>query len=114
MSAARSDTAAAVLGGSRPSKGNNGIRKALAALALGATLSMAPAADGVLAQDADTEEEDDSGNWGLLGLIGLVGLAGLAGLKRRKDTGYTAGYTATPGDAVAPNIHGATGRSVDS
>jgi MYXO-CTERM domain-containing protein len=90
------------------------MRKALAAVALGATLSVAPAADVVLAQDADTEEDDDSGNWGLLGLIGLLGLAGLAGLKRRKDTGYTAGYTATPGDAVAPNIHGATGRSVDS
>jgi MYXO-CTERM domain-containing protein len=86
------------------------MRKALAAVALGATLSMAPAADVVVAQDADTEEDDDSGNWGLLGLIGLVGLAGLAGLKRRKETGYTA----TTGGAVAPNIHGATGRSVDT
>ena len=110
MSAARPDTATAALGGSRPSKGNNGMRKALAAVALGATLSMASAADVVVAQGADTEEDDESGNWGLLGLIGLVGLAGLAGLKRRKDTGYTA----TPGDAVAPNIHGATGRSLDS
>ena len=86
------------------------MRKALAAVALGATLAMAPAADVVVAQGADTEEDDDSGKWGLLGLIGLVGLAGLAGLKRRKDTGYTA----IPGDAVAPNIHGATGRSLDT
>ena len=86
------------------------MRRALAGAALGVALSLGPVVEPVFAQDTDTEEDDDNANWGLLGLIGLGGLAGLAGLKRRQEPGYR---PATTG-AISPNIHGATGRNVDT
>lgn len=39
------------------------------------------------AQEAETEDSDNTGLWGLAGLLGLLGLAGL---KRRKDADHVA------------------------
>ena len=66
------------------------MRKAIAAAALAATLSMGFGTTAAFAQTGTdsaetTDDNDDSGKLGLIGLVGLAGLAGLAKRDRRDD-----------------------------
>jgi MYXO-CTERM domain-containing protein len=67
------------------------MRKAIAGTAIATFLTLGVGGTAAVAQTGTnnggttTEQNDDSGKWGLAGLLGLAGLAGLAKRDRRDN-----------------------------
>ena len=77
------------------------MRKALASTSIALFLSLGVGGTAAVAQTTGnetgttTEQNDDSGKWGLAGLLGLAGLAGLARRDRRDNRDYAGSRSAT-------------------
>ena len=77
------------------------MRKAIASASIALFLTLGVGGTAAVAQTTGndtgttTEQDDDSGKWGLAGLLGLAGLAGLARRDRRDNRDQAGSRSAT-------------------